>query len=210
MTETAGRAVPGRTPDRTPGRAPGLVGDLLIGVAGFGIAGALGAVVWVLVARPPVYVRTAQGAQMDQLQLTGLFPVVGWFAVIALVLSVLVGAGLMLWRVREPLWTVLTALVGSAAGAWVMRFLGRDLGPGDPADKLRHAAVGTTAQVQLVLGDHHYRIGALDLAVPVATLVWPAGAMLGIVIVLMLVSSRPPVAAPEPVTSGRAGPPERP
>lgn len=183
------------TSDATADQPPlatlaGRLTDLGVAIVGLGLAGALGGVIWSWLAHPPVYVRTAQGAEMDQLQLTGLFSIVGSYFMIAVVVGLVAGAALMIWRWREPVWVLVCALVGSALAAWMMLAIGQTLGPGDPAAKLRHAAVGTSAAVQLTLARHAFHIAGLVISVPIATLAWPIGVSLGMIVVLLLIVPR--------------------
>ena len=191
-------------------RFPRLVLDLLIALVLFAVLGLLGAFVWDRVTDLPTFTRTAQSAQMDQLRLSGLFAIDGWFAIIAVVLAVLGGFGLLLWRSREPVWIVVVGLVGSAVAAWVMRDVGKWIGPPKPEDVLGHAPVGTQAPVQLTLADHHFlwSIGGHHLVsfhAPTVAIAWPLGAVLGMLSVLLF-SSGTSGSAPAPSPEATATP----
>jgi len=160
--------------------------DLVTAAVVFSILGIIGALVWHQVVDLPHYTRTAQNAAMDGLGLEDLFAINGWYCVIGVVLGLLGGAGLLLWRHREPVWVLLASAASSLLAAWIMIDLGQTLGPEKPEEALKKAKVGATAPVQLMLqgepGGHWYRA-------PYAY-AWVAGAVLGAVLVLLFVSPR--------------------
>ena len=191
-------------------RFPRLVLDLLLALVIFAVLGLLGAVIWNQVTDPPTFTRTAQGAEMDQLRLTGLFALDGWFAIIAVVLAVAGGFGLLLWRSREPVWIVVVGLLGSGVAAWLMLGVGKQIGPPDPGAVLSHAAVGTTAPVRLALTSHHFLMSVhghqlISFHAPTVAIAWPLGAVLGMVSVLMF-SSGTSASAPAPSPEATAAP----
>lgn len=191
-------------------RFPRLVLDLLIALALFAVLGLLGAVIWNQVTDPPTFTRTAQGAEMDQLRLTGLFALDGWFAIIAVVLAVVGGFGLLLWRSREPVWIVLVGLIGSGIAAWLMLIVGKQIGPPKPADVLGDAPVGTKAPVQLDLAEHHFLWSVhghhlISFHAPTVAIAWPLAAVLGMLSVLLF-SSGTSASAPAPSPAATATP----
>lgn len=170
-----------------------LVLELVAVLAVFVVLGLVGAFVWAQVVDPPTFTRTGQGASMDQLRLSELFALDGWYAVIAGILGLLGGVAVMAWRKREPVWVVITGLISSGVAAWLMISVGRQLGPPDPGAVLRHAPVGTSAPVQLTLADHHFLWTVhghrlISFHAPPVAIAWPLGAVVGLLLVLMFSS----------------------
>jgi len=171
--------------------------DLVMAAVVFSILGILGAVAWHQLVDLPHYTRTAQGAEMDGLGLEDLFAINGWFCVIGLVLGLVGGVGLLLWRHREPVWVLLCSVATSLLAGLIMIQLGEALGPDRPTTALRGAKQGATAPVQLMLqglstGPHsHWYQNPYLYA-------WLAGSILGSTLVLLFVSPRstPPQVAP--------------
>jgi hypothetical protein len=166
-------------PRLTPERLRGFFVDLAIVLGVFAALGALGAVLWNQLVDLPHYTRTAEGGSLDQVQLSGIVGIDGWFAVIALVLGIAGGVALLLLRPGEPVEMAILVALGGAFAAWLMLSLGMHLGPGDPAAALRAAAPGSHVPLQLK---------------PQATGVefaWPIGAVLGALVVLLLHTPRP-------------------
>jgi hypothetical protein len=184
-------------------RFPALVLDLVVAAVVFTVLGVVGAFVWHLVVDLPHYSRTAQGAQMDGLGLEDLFPINGWYSLIAAVLGTLGGAGLLLWRHREPVWMLLVSAASSLLAGLTMIQLGQALGPDNPGTVLRSAKVGTTAPVQLRLqglaAHGHWYADPYLYA-------WLGGALLGTTLVLLFAAPRSGHGVdPAPVVSTAAG-----
>lgn len=164
------------TPEHS--RFPELIIDLVIAALTFAVLGVVGALVWNGVVDLPRFTRTADGATMDALELSGMFAINGWFAMIGAVAALVAGAALLVTRHREPVWMVVAIGAASLLGGWLMDKVGEALGPGDPAPILRGAKVGVSAPVQLHLSSNLYLFA------------WLAGAVLGTVLVLLFVTPR--------------------
>lgn len=149
--------------------------------AGADVAAALGTflalgvvcgVVWWMVADPALYTKTAEGAQMSEVELSRRFGVDGWYAVIAAVAGFLSGVAVTWWRSRDLRLTTGLVLAGSALAAAAMALVGRVLGPGDPERAIDAAAVGDRVPLQLVVD------------VDSAYLIWPIAVLAGALMVL--------------------------
>lgn len=154
------------------GRRGALVRDAAWILGWFVAAGAIAAVAWWQLAQPAHFTRTAQGAAMDQIELAKQFGNEGWYAATGAVAALVSGIGLMAWRTRDPLATVLLTTLGAVLAAGVTLLLGRWLGPGDPEAALRHAKVGAGVPVRLDVSAHS------------VMLVWPTAALIGVLLVL--------------------------
>lgn len=154
------------------------VADLAVSVLVMVALALVAAVLWKALVHLPTFQRTAQGAEMDQVQLAKLVGIEGWYVVLGGVAGLLGAAALTLLRAREPVWIVVCIVLASVIGAVVMWQVGLHLGPQSPTAALRSAHVGGTAPVQL-----HPRSKAVAIA-------WPLGATIGAVIVLLLVGPR--------------------
>jgi len=175
--------------------------DLLLAAVVFAVLGVVGALIWHGVVDPPRYTRTAGGAEMEGDGLAQLFSINGWYCLIGAVLGLVAGAGLSLWRHREPVWVLLVSAAASLLGAGLMAQLGRALGPDAPGEALRNAKVGASAPVRLVLQGTS---GQSWFAVPYHY-AFLAGTILGATVALLFVGERPPSVAPadtEPVSTG--------
>ena len=150
----------------------------LLGVLGFLLSGAAGAVVWRLVVDLPEYVRTADNGNMDSVELSTSIAIDGWYVVIAAVLGLLLGMGVMVWLARSPRIAVLVTAVGGLAAGWLMTWLGEVLGPGPVEARLAAASVGEHVAVQLIPNT------------PALFLVWPLAGLTGGLLVLLF--ARPP------------------
>lgn len=164
-----------------------LVLDLVLAALVFAVLGVIGALVWHQAVDLPHYSRTARGAEMDAVGLESLFPINGWYCAIGAVLGVIGGAGLLVWRHREPVWALLVSAASSILAGLTMIQLGKALGPDDPSKILGAAKVGATAPVQLALQglDRHSHWYADPYLY-----VWLGGALLGATLVLLFVSPR--------------------
>lgn len=139
--------------------------------------GVLGAVLWWQVVDLP-HARLSNGTVViSPDDLTHEVGIDGWYAVIALGAGLLAGVGLTAWRRTDPLVTVAAVGLAAVAAGWLMRLVGRVLGPGDPVAALRAGHSGDTAPVRLVL----HASGVVWL--------WPAAAALGALLWLYLASA---------------------
>jgi hypothetical protein len=155
----AGAARPGTS----PGRA--LLADALAVLGVLLLLGVVGGVLWPQLVDAVVFTRTSTGITSDETALAHQFDADGWYIVLAAVGGAAAGAGLALWRDRDPVVTVLLLLLGAGLAALVMRELGTTLGPPPVQPVLRGAHVGATAPAPL---DVHAR--AAYVTWPVATL----------------------------------------
>jgi hypothetical protein len=160
-------------PRLTPERLRRFFVDLALVLVVFAALGAVGAVLWHQLVHLPHYTRTAAGGSMDQVQLTRVIGIDGWFFVLALVLGLLGGAALLLVRPAEPVEMVVLVALGAAFASWLMLHLGLQLGPGDPGAALRAAATGTDVPVRL-----KPQASGVEYA-------WPIGAVLGALVILL-------------------------
>jgi len=156
----------------------GALADALIVLVTFAVLGVVGAVVWNALVSPPTFVRTANGGQMDQIQLAGIVSIDGWFFTVGAVAGLTAGIVLMVLRPRRPILLVVLLTLGGALASWLMLRVGLAVGPPDPGPALAHAAVGTRAAVQL-----RPHASGVEFA-------WPAAALLGGLLVLLLVGPR--------------------
>lgn len=167
----------GVPPGISTGSRPG-VASVLLAACSFLVAGALGAAIWRMVVKLPIYVRTADNAQMDAVELSKSVGIDGWYVVIGATLALALGLGLMTWLARTPRLGVLVIALGALAGGWLMVRVGELLGPGPVEARLAAAKVGEHVAVQLVPNTS------------AIFLVWPLAALLAALLVLLF--GRPP------------------
>lgn len=139
----------------------------------FAVLGAVGAVLWYHQADLPTFTRVGHGGEMNQIQLSKLIGIDGWFFAIAAVGGLLAGVVLTVARSRRPVLMVLLVIAGSVLASWLMLSIGLQLGPGKTSVALAHAAKGATVPVRLK---------------PQATGVefaWPICALVGALIVIL-------------------------
>ncbi|ABL82551.1 hypothetical protein [Nocardioides sp. JS614] len=121
----------------------GLV-QLLIGVVVLAAAGALAGVVWEWVWTAPAgVVADHRWLAEDEAGLRGQFSGTGWFVIVATITGLLAGGLVATFLDRVPLLTLLTVILGSAVGTWVMLSVGSALGPPDPTQLALTAKNGT-------------------------------------------------------------------
>ncbi|RLV48978.1 hypothetical protein D9V37_10335 [Nocardioides mangrovicus] len=150
-----------------------VVGTLLV-------LGVVAGLVWWRVADPPYYVRTSQGAVMDQAQLARRVHADGTFMVLGAVAGLLAGLGLTRTRREEPLLTLLLGVVAAVGAGFVALWLGRTLGHVDVRSAVRAAKVG--AHVTDTLG----------VITPAVVLMWPIGYLIAAVGLLWGTSDKTP------------------
>jgi hypothetical protein len=146
-----------------------LVRDAGFVLAWFVVLGLVGAVVWWQITPLAEYTRTADNAQMGEDQLGVQVATDGWFFVIAVVGGLLSGLTLLSLRRRDPVAMVLLVTLGGGLATWLMLRAGLWLGPADPKDALRAAAVGDKVPIQL------------KPQASAVYFVWPIAALLGAV-----------------------------
>ncbi|GAA1475851.1 hypothetical protein GCM10009623_02970 [Nocardioides aestuarii] len=164
--------------------------DVVIVLLVFAAVGSLAGVVWELWWTPPTGVVVDHAWVPDDAGLRELFTGTGQYVVVALVAGLLAGAACAWFVDRVALLTLVTVVLGSALGAWLMLQVGLLLAPPDPAVAARTAADGTTLP------------GALEVSGAGALASLPAGALTGLVVVFIGLTP----AQPEP---GRGSTPTR-
>jgi hypothetical protein len=142
------------------------------------VAGALAGVVWEWWWTPPV------GVVVDHEWLLGLaglqaeFSATGLYVVVASVAGLLVGALCGLFLDRSELVTLAAVLIGAALAGWVMVQVGHAVGPPDPRPLAETARNGTRLPSDLrITGTSPY-------------VAFPAGATLGLTVVLLGMTKR--------------------
>jgi hypothetical protein len=162
------------------------VGEGAVTVLVLAALGALGGVVWALVATPAEFTRLANGGAMNEAALGRQFSADGWYVVISLVAGVLAGAVLTWWRSRDALRTCGALLLGAAVAAAVMAVVGHLLGPGDPRPALQAAHVGAHVPERLDVGEGSSASVWGYLADRIVIyLCWPLGVLAGSLLVLL-------------------------
>lgn len=162
--------------------------QLALVVAVLAVLGVVGAFVWHWIWTPVHGVVVShQWTPTDALGLQQEFSATGWYVVVALVAGLVGGlaAGLIGWR--APVLTLVAVVVGSVLATWLMLTLGGALGPTDPDTLAKTAADGTKLPSALQVSGHS----------PWAA--FPSGALVGMLVVFIGLSSR----SPEQVGAGR-------
>jgi len=140
----------------------------------FVVASIVGALIWQGSVDLPRWQRVAGDLTMGPIEATKTVGIDAVYLVVSVPIAFVLGVALTYWRRRTPVTTVvLIALLSLAAAALMERF-GLIFGPAFPGDVLRNAAVGTTAPVQL-------QVQATGVLIA-----WPAAAVLGALLVLLL------------------------
>jgi len=147
--------------------------DALVIIGLMALLGVVCGFLWSQLAEPDQLIRFKEGVGQDELQLSRVFGVDGWYAVIAAVAAFLAGLVFGFWRTRDLLATLVLLLVGCAVAAAVMWGVGHVLGPDDPSTLLQHADVGDTADAPL------------DRPAWAVFLAWPVPALAGILVPLL-------------------------
>jgi hypothetical protein len=125
--------------------------DVLVVAVWSVLAGIIGGLVWVLVAKPPEGTRTAGSASIPSEELVKQVGIDGWFFVIALVGGLLSGVLLLAWRRRDPLLMVVLVALGGGLSSWVMVVVGKLFGPDEELGALRSLPDGSHVHEQLRL-----------------------------------------------------------
>lgn len=164
-------------PAREQDRRRRLLVDAVVVLGVLLLLGVLGGVLWEQLVDLPNAVLSDGKVVIAPPDLSHEVGIDGWYALIALGGGLLAGAGLTAWRRTDPLLTVAAVALGAVLAGWVMRFVGRILGPGDPVEVLKGGRPGATATVRLVLH------------APGVVWLWPTAAALGALVWLYLASS---------------------
>lgn len=144
----------------------GVVRWTLLVVGALLVAGIAAGVVWSVLAQPPGYTVSADGASMGEAAAGQQFGVEVVYAGLAAAVGLATGAlaGVRLSRYGWVL--VVTLAIGSSGAAFVSLAVGRRLGPPDPSLVVAGASIGDVVPTQLEVAAH-----GLLLVWPVATLV---------------------------------------
>ncbi len=154
------------------GPRPGSASTVVWVVGCFVLAGLVAGLVWWKIIDPPYFVRTSQGAVMDQVQLGRRVQADGWFMVLGVV-GGLLGALVLVRRFeRAPLLTLLLGCLASVGGGLLALGLGTTLGHSDVTSLARTAKTGAHIPDSL---------GVISHLVLVA---WPIGFLVGAVAIL--------------------------
>ena len=141
----------------------------------FVVASLVGALIWQASVDLPRWQRIAGDEAMGPIEATKTVGIDAVYLFVSVPIALVLGAALTYWRRRTPVTTVILIALMSLIAAALMERFGLWLGPSDPAVVLRNAAVGATAPVQLKV----HATGVL--------MAWPALAVLGSLLVLLLV-----------------------
>ena len=158
--------------------------QLATSVGIFLLAGVVGAVLWQQIVDLPTYTRTADNGSMEALELSRSVAIDAWYAVIAAVLAIVLGAVMTVRASRSPRLNVLALVLGPSAAGLLMLAVGHWLGPGDVEARLAAASEGDRVPAELIPNS-----GAVDLlgvGVHTIFLVWPIAALAGAALVLVL------------------------
>lgn len=174
-------------------RRLGIELGIVLGI--FVAASLIGALIWDSVADLPRWTQSAtgvQGIQMGPVQSQKTISIDAGYLFVATPIALVIGIGLSYWRRRTPVTTVVLLAVASILAAALMERFGFWIGPGDPLTALQAAKTGATAPVRLQV----QATGVL--------LAWPAAALLGSFLVLLLAPAHKfePIAVPEHEIAG--------
>lgn len=165
-----------RSPARPAVPAPVVVAVLVVVLVA--AVGALAGVVWEGVWSPPRGVVVHhQFVAAGEADLRAQFTGTAWYVVVAGVAGLLAGTAVAILAGRRPLLALGSLLVGTAAGAWLMRVVGVALGPDDPTAAGRTVKAGAHVPDMLrVAGFSPY-------------LAYPTGALVALAVLFLGVSA---------------------
>lgn len=155
------------------------VRDVLIVLLVFAAVGSLAGVLWELWWTPPSGVVVDHAWVPDDAGLRELFTGTGQYVVVGLLSGLVAGAASAWFVDRVALLTLVTVVVGSALGAWLMLQVGLALAPPDPDVAARSVADGTALP------------GTLRVSGAGALASLPAGALTGLVIIFIGLTPTP-------------------
>jgi hypothetical protein len=159
--------------------APALT-QAAIAIVAFAVVGALAGVVWEWLWTPPNGVVVDHKWFVDLSGLREEFSGTGLYVVVASVAGLVTGSLCGLFLDRAELVTLAAVVVGAALAGWVMVQVGHALGPSDPQELAKTASNRTPLPGDLgIVGNSAY-------------ISFPAGAVLGLGPVLLVLSRRNP------------------
>lgn len=157
-------------------------------LAAYAAAGAVAGWLWFQLWTPPEGRVTAGRWYTTETGLREAAAGGGWYAVVAVGCGLLLGAAVAVACRRGELVTLVLVVAGSALAAWLMWFVGRQLGPPDPAVLARSRPDGARLQ------------GVLSVGGVSPFLAFPIGSLAGLAVVFLLPrrerndTERPPAA----------------
>ena len=155
-----------------------LLRHVVLIVLAFAVAGALAGLVWQWLWTPPPGVVVHHQWLQDERGLRGDFAGTGSYVAVAAITGFLVGAVVAFLFDSAELVTLLAVVAGAVLAGWLMHRVGVALGPADPRHLAASAKDGTRLPGRLsVSGQSEFRA-------------FPAGALLGLVIVFFGLSGR--------------------
>lgn len=162
--------------------------ESLVVVAAFAVVGAGLGWLWFQVWDQPIGTVAEQTWYPSEQGLRDVFDATGWYAVLGVAGGAVLGAVAAAFARRSPLLTLAAVVVGSVLAGWVMHTVGLAVSPEDPVTLARTAADGTRLGGRLSLegGESPY-------------LAWPLGALVALMVVDFMASSREQIRAREAV-----------
>lgn len=155
-----------------------LLRQVVVIVLVFAVAGALAGAVWEWLWTPPAGVVVHHQWLQDERGLRGDFAGTGSYVAVAAITGFLVGGVVAFVFDAAEVVTLLAVLAGAVLAGWLMHRVGLALGPADPRHLAASAKDGTRLPGRLsVSGQSEFRA-------------FPAGALLGLVIVFFGLSGR--------------------
>lgn len=148
--------------------------DITIVVVVFALGSVIAALIWKATAELPQWQNRDGRVVMDALNSSKTMSIDACYALVSIPIALILGVALMWWRRRSPVVAVFLIALVSVCAAALMERVGLWLGPSDPIGVLRSAPDLASASVQLQV----QASGVL--------LVWPAAAVLGALLVLLL------------------------
>lgn len=165
---------------------------VLVTVAVFAVAGAIGGWAWQRFAPLARYTVDGDGASLGEEQMTRVFGPDGTFVSIGFLAALVLGGLLFWWLHDRGPWSVPLVVIGSALGSGVAWSIGMLLAPDDFDARLAAAKPGDTLAA------------ALELHAWSALAAWPVGAALAAAIIAAITWRHEPPPPPEPHGPGPA------
>lgn len=148
--------------------------EVLIIASVFIVASFVGALIWNGSVDLPRWQLSDGQIVMGPIEATKTVGIDAVYLFVSIPMAFVLGVALTWWRRRTPVTTVVLIALTSLIAAALMERFGLWLGPADPGSVLKHAAAGATAPVRLQVQATGVLLG------------WPAAAVLGSLLVLLL------------------------